>query len=144
MGKTIVTGLMPEQIIFYQDQLKELIEKPLKKTGDEYYLPEHVIQKCITFEWQCWVACSEAEKIDCVFITYITVYPTGHKEFTVFLVGGEKIEQWLKQAWELFKKYAKAHQCKKIVCMGRKGWRRELIKIDSGKLEEQYAFTIEV
>jgi hypothetical protein len=141
MGKALVFGLMPDQIIDYQDQLKALIEKPLKKFNGKCYTPEHVIEKCLNFEWQCWVACSEKEKIDCVFITFITVYPTGHKIFNIPYVGGSNIGKWFNQGWAVLKSYAKANNCNEIQGGRREGWMRML---SEENFEKRLIFSVEI
>lgn len=144
MGEAVITGLMPDQITHYQDRLRELIEKPLNKTGaDTYYSADDVLDRCCSYKWQCWVACSEVEKIDCVFITHIDIYPKC-KTFTIHFVGGEKIEKWLAQAWSIFKDYAKANNCKSIVGMGRKGWIKVLNKVEHNEFNERFSFSVEV
>jgi len=145
MTETVVSGLLPEHIRSYQDQLINLIQKPLERTGaDKYYSANDVLDNCIKQEWQCWVACSQAEIIDCVFITHITPHPTGYKEFTIYLVGGRNLGKWLPQAWGLFKRYAKAHGCKGMAGGGRKGWLRALKRVEHNEFEHQLNFTVEI
>ncbi len=145
MGQAVVSGLLPEYIPVYRDQLRALIDKPLKRTGaDKYYTSDHVLEKCLKREWQCWVACSQAEVIDCAFITFISDNPTGYNEFNIHLVGGKNLHEWLPIAWGLFKNFAKARGCKAITGGGRAGWVKALNKVEPNKFESQYSFTVEI
>lgn len=136
------TGFQINDIGMYWDELCELLEKPLKKTdAEKYYTPDDVLWKCIDKKWQCWVAWSE-NKIDCVFITYITEYPTKYRSFVIYLVGGSKINDWLVTAWDAFKDYAKENFCGEINGMGRKGWLRKLKEVEENPLEEHMRFSV--
>jgi len=148
MTDTVVSGLMPDQIIYYQDQLEKLIEKPLQRMGaDKHYSVKDVLQKCLDLEWQCWGACSQKEKIDCVFVTRIDVFPQT-KVFTIYLVGagvgGDSLSDWLPQAWGLFKRFAQAKGCSSIKGTGRTGWVKVLSTIEANKFTEHYSFSVEV
>jgi hypothetical protein len=137
------TGLQADEISKFWDELVVLLDKPLKKTNArKHYSPEDALYKCMDRDWQCWVAFTT--EIDCVFITYIETYPTGHKNLVIYLVGGSKIDSWLQEAWETFKDYANFHQCKQIVGMGRKGWLKMLKKVEDNDFEEHLTFSVEV
>lgn len=141
---TQFTGLLSNQVPIYWDTLSNLLEKPLKKTGaDKYYTADDVLWRCVNKDWQCWIAWHE-DKIDCAFVTYITPYPTGFRSFVIYLVGGNKIDEWLSQAWNVFKDYAKANNCEEIVGMGRKGWLRELEKVEDAPLEPMLRFSVRI
>lgn len=136
------TGVMPEDISLYWDDLCRLIEKPLKKTdADKYYTPDDVLWKCVNKDWQCWISWHD-KQIDCVFITFIQEYPTGYRSFVIYLVGGERINDWLSQAWSVFKDYAKANGCGEIVGMGREGWLRALKKVETNPIEPLLRFSV--
>lgn len=137
------TGLLIEDINANWHELCELLKKPLEKTeATQYYTPEHVLWKCIDEKWQCWAAVTD--QIDCVFITYVTTYPTGYKTFTIYLVGGSKIDTWLEEAWNTFKSFAKHHHCGELVGMGRKGWIKTLKKVESNELDEKFTFSVRI
>ncbi|MCP4089615.1 MAG: hypothetical protein GY746_07460 [Gammaproteobacteria bacterium] len=145
MGETVVTGLSSDQIHHYADQLATLLVKPLERTGaDKYYAPYDVLAKCVNREWQCWAACSEKDKIDCIFITAIIPFPTGYREFSISLVGGSNIDMWLPQAWGLFKDYAKTHQCDAMTGGGRKGWLKVLQSVEAGNFKRKLKFVVEI
>jgi hypothetical protein len=139
----MLTGLDRADIADHWDELAELIAKPLKKTETEHlYTPDDVLWKCVETDWQCWASVSN--KIDCVFITYITPYPTGYKTFTVYLVGGHRIHTWLEEAWNLFKAYAKHNNCSEIIGMGREGWLRVLPKVEENEFRERLTFSVRI
>ena len=140
--KSHLTGLQRDEIPAYWDLLVPLIEKPLKRTGaDKYYEPDDVLWKCISKAWQCWIAWSN-DRIDCVFITYITEHPTGFRSFVVYLVGGSRIDSWLDNVWPTFKAYAKENGCGEINGLGRKGWLRKLKEVEDAPLEEHLRFSV--
>lgn len=138
--KTYITGMTSDQIEAYWDQLERLVEKPLIRLNDKCYTADQIIQKCITYEWQCWAAFSDKE-IECVFITFISPFPTGHKVFSIPYVGGNNIEHWLCEAWTLFKEFAKANQCNEIKGGGRQGW---LKVIPEQNIRKKLIFSVEI
>ncbi len=145
MGETVISGLSADQIHHYADQLAALLMKPLERTGAaKYYAPYDVLAKCVNRDWQCWAACSEKDKIDCVFITYITKYPTGLGELSFYAVGGENMVQWLKGGWELFTDFAKSNDCTSISGLGRDGWGRVLERVAPGQVDTQALYRVEI
>ena len=137
------TGIQSSEIDALADKLVPLIEKPLKRTDAwKYYTPWNVLHKCRNKDWQCWVAMTE--KVDCVFITYISEFPTGYRSFVVYLVGGEKINTWLDAAWNTLKEYAKAMGCKEINWFGRKGWTRALESVEKAPIQKHLRFSVEL
>lgn len=136
-------GLPSDEISKYWDELEKLIELPLKRTkSDRHYSPDDVLWKCISKDWQCWVA--STTQIDAVFITYINPYPTGLKTFAIYLVGGRNIDEWLLTAWTTFKQFAKHMDCSEIEGFGRKGWLRKLKQIESGEFDQQLSWTVRI
>ena len=137
------TGLDSEDIACHWDELCKLFEKPLKRTGaDRLYEPDDVLWKCANYDWQCWAYIDST--IKCAFATYIEEYPTGAKNFVVYLVGGTDIDEWLNIAWPVFKEYAKAHGCDRLGGMGRKGWLRAIRRIENQPLHEDMMFSVEI
>lgn len=140
----VFTGLDAKEIARDKERLEELLWLPLRRTeADKHYSPQHVLEKCSSYEWQCWVARCD-EDIDCVFVTYISVYPTGLKVFNVYLVGGTNMVEWLATAWRTFKAYARHHGCAEIAGAGRQGWLRELKKVESGKFSTHLSWVVGV
>lgn len=137
------TGIPSHDVWRFRDQLAPLVEKPLKRTdAGRYHTVESVLEKCANADWQCWVAFSD--NIDCVFVTYMTDFPTGMRSFVVYLVGGTNIDHWLVEAWGTFKEYAKQNGCGEVVGMGRKGWLRALEKVEGKPLETHIRFSVEI
>jgi len=137
------SGVPSENIAQYWDELSELLEKPLAKTNSaKYYTPDDILWKCVQGDWQCWIAW--ADKIDAVFTTYVSTYPTGHKTFTINFVGGVKMTEWLPTAWNTLKAFAKENGCSEMVGMGRKGWLRSIDKVEDSKFEEKLTFSVEI
>jgi len=138
------TGLPPNEIPKYWDEIEPLIRKPLKRTGgDKFYDTTDVMWKCINTDWQLWIAWN-SEGIDAAITTYIEEYPSGYRTFTIYLVGGVYIERWLKTAWSILKAYAKQHKCNEIIGMGREGWPRKLKDVESGEFKPKFIWGIEV
>ena len=134
-------GIGAEEIPTLAGQLIPLIEKPLQKMdAAKYFTAEHVIEKCLSRDWQCWVA--GQGRIDAIFITYIDMYPTGYKTLTIFLIGGEKMPQWFDMGWDILKRFGQAHGCKEIIGLGRKGWIRALK--DKGEINERLNFAVKI
>ena len=141
--KGYFSGIIPEDIPKYWDELANLLEKPLAKTDSaKYYTPDDILWKCVNQDWQCWIAWSD--KIDAVFTTYVSTYPTGYKTFTINFVGGEKMYEWLPTAWNTFKAFADENSCNEIVGLGRRGWLRALTKVEDSKFEEKLTFSVEI
>lgn len=137
------TGIPSNEIHFYWHDLCSLLRKPLHRTpAGRYYAPEDVLMKCMDKKWQCWVAWGEV--IECVFITYLRDYPTGYKEFCIYLVGGQRIDEWLQIAWERFKMYAIENDCDEMVGFGRKGWLRKLKSVEPADFEQHLSFSVKV
>ena len=143
MALTHFHGVPAEDVIKVAPLILPLLKKPIERMKmGRYYRPEDVIEKCLTRHWQCWVAWSD-EGIDAVFITYIEVFPTGHKTLTIFLIGGNKIKEWYVPAWTQFKAFAKEHDCQEIIGMGRKGWVKTLNNyVDEHDIEDRYSFAV--
>lgn len=79
---------------------------------------EYIKSQLLGRHWQCW------KEDETFFITAITVYPSGYKEFEILLVCGEGMEKWNKLAWLTLKKFAESYDCSDIRFQGRPGWSR--------------------
>lgn len=84
----------------------------------KWYPVEYVREQLRKAKWQCW---KEGETF---FLTCISIYPSGYKEFEVLLVCGDEMEKWNGRAWEDLKAFARHHECDEIKFQGRKGWKR--------------------
>lgn len=139
----MIIGIKSYEVRDYWQFLVPLIQMPLDRMDlNDMYTTDDVLVKLETKAWQCWVALNPEGIIDAVFITKIDCYPAGRKEIVVYLVGGNNLESWLAEAWQLFKDYGRSNECSGIRGMGRKGWARILSKFD--KLDLQYSFTAEL
>lgn len=105
--------------------VEPMIQKPLTKTGADKYFSTRDIKKLIkSHNMQLWVAVVDDKPV-AAFVTQIIEYPKC-KVFDVFLVGGEKMRDWINEAWETLKQYGKECHCKGIRGFGREGWVRAL------------------
>lgn len=82
----------------------------------KWYPLEFVKDQLLDAKWQCW------KEGDTLFLTCISVYPSGYKEFEILLVCGEGMERWNKAAWANLRAFAEYYECNEIKFQGRKGW----------------------
>ncbi len=121
----MIEGIRSGMIPYYWDQLEPLIKRPLKRMGaDKYYSLEDIRERLETAQWQCWAATSRPEVIDAAFVTFIEVYPTGYKEFCIYLVGGRGLSEWMDEAFKVANEYARHMGCSSVKGIGRVGWKR--------------------
>lgn len=112
-------GILSSDIERFWDSIKDAILKGNRKADFlKWYPLDHIKQRLQTAEWQCW------RDDETFFLTCITIFPSGYKEFEILLVCGKNIEQWNKKAWGTLRSFANYHECDEIKFMGRKGWQR--------------------
>lgn len=112
-------GILSENIEEFWDSIKNAILKGNKKADFlKWYPLDHIKQRLLNAEWQCW------HSDETYFLTCISIYPSGYKEFEILLVCGERMDEWNESAWNLLKAYASYHGSDEIKCQGRKGWAR--------------------
>ena len=111
---------IPHNIVDHHWQrIKKAILDHDKKSGFlKWYPLDFIYASLLKSDWQCW------ETDHSIFLTCITVYPSGYKEFEILLVVGEGMEQWNNMAWHMLKAYAYNMGCDEIKWQGRKGWER--------------------
>lgn len=124
-------GILSKDINKFWDAIKSAIIKGNKKSDFlKWYSLEDIKQRLQNADWQCWA-------IDqTIFLTCITVYPTGYKEFEVLLVSGGDMDLWDGEALAILKAFASAHGCNELKAMGRKGWSRYGKSIEPDLLTE--------
>jgi hypothetical protein len=146
MDESQFSGVPAEYIEGIWNQIEPLILKPLERLEVLHKVtPVHVKERLLVSDYQCWIAASEPDKIDACFITYIDVFPTGYKEFVIFLVGGKNLVGWSQIAGKTLMQFAKYHDCKTLRGLGRKGWMRAFEAAFPGhKAKPELSFTFEV
>ena len=87
--------------------------------------------------WQCWTTG------DAYFLTCITRYPTGYREFEILLVVGKGMDMWNEQAWSTLKQFARHNRCHEIKFMGRKGWLKYGCKYEKG-ITPEYRYRVKL
>lgn len=115
-----------ENAILKGEQKAEFIKK---------YPLEFVKRQLLERNWQCWTTGTA------LFLTCITVYPSGHKVFEVLLVTGTGMRNWNKEAWGVIKAYADERGCDEINFMGRKGWLKYGLKHEP-YLKPEYRYRV--
>jgi hypothetical protein len=141
MGKAVIKLLSDTDIVDNFQLLLPLVKKPLERMGAEKGVtPSHVLQRCLTLEWQCWATTN----FSCIFITQIVIQPTGYRTLNIYLIGGAGLGDWLESAWDVFKNFGRHTNCSEIVGRGRKGWVKALQKIEPKKLDIQYRISVEI
>ena len=141
MGKTVIKLLSDDEIASNFQRLLPLIRKPLKRMKAEKNItPSHVLQRCLAPEWQCWVTTN----FSCIFITNISIQPTGYRILSIYLIGGAGLDSWLESAWNTFKDFGRHVGCSEVVGRGRKGWVKALQKVEPKKLDVQYRISVEI
>lgn len=137
--ETAVDGVPSRWISHYWPQIAPLLDKPMSRMDMyRYYSLDDVKAKLESAQWQCWVVCSDVDKIDTAFVTYIEPYPTGRNVFTVFLAGGENMQDWVDMTWSLFKDFAAANGCEEIRWTGREGWQKVVKRYTGDQVDSAY------
>lgn len=119
-------GLQQNEIEPFWPYVKPFIEKAMRRTGvDKDYDPEFVLNQLLTNKMQCWVGHKDQE-IRVVHVTAIDEYPKRRVLGIPFVgaVGGS-IDEWIDHI-EVFKEFAREHECQAIRGWGRKGWEKVL------------------
>jgi len=112
-----MNGIPSNIIADHWPELRNSILRADKKADFlKWYPLDHVYQQLMESNWQCW---KEGETF---FITCISVYPSGYKEFEVLLVCGNEMEHWDKSAWRDLRAFGKHYECNAVRFQGRKGW----------------------
>ena len=120
-----ITGILSQDIEKFWDSIENAILNGNKKADFlKLYPLDHIKQRLLNAEWQCW------HSDETYFLTCISIYPSGYKEFEILLVCGNRMDEWSESAWILLKTYATYHGCSEIKFMGRKGWDRYGKKIE--------------
>lgn len=130
--------IMPKEISkFWAVINNAILEADTKAEFLIKYPLEYIKRQLENADWQCYT------KDGTIFLTCITVYPSGIKSLDILLVAGDDIEIWSKEAWGLFKRWAKELGCYEIDFQGRKGWLKYGRKYEPN-LKTWYRYRVEI
>jgi hypothetical protein len=119
-----------------------IIENSIKRADKKadflkWYPLEFVKTQLLEAKWQCW------KEDETFFLTCITIYPSGYKEFEILLVCGDGIEKWDKAAWKDLRAFAKYYECNEVRFQGRPGWQRYGRRHEPA-LETEYRYRVKL
>lgn len=110
-------GISPNDISNSWGSIKNaIIQGDEKAEFIEKYPLDYIQRQLENAQWQCYI------QDETVFLTCITVYPSGMKSLDILLVAGDAMKIWAEQVWNGFKRWAKELDCHEIDFQGRKGW----------------------
>lgn len=114
-----MNGIQANILEAYWPVIENQIRRADKKAGFlKWYPLDYIKSQLLASNWQCW------KEEETFFLTCITVYPSGYKEFEILLVCGDDMETWNKAAWRDLRLFADLYGCNEIKFQGRKGWER--------------------
>lgn len=112
-----MTGIHPNDISKFWGSIENAIIQGDKKAEFiERYPLDYIQRQLENADWQVYIH----DKT--LFLTCITVYPSGFKSLDILLVVGDDMKLWSESVWNAFKRWAKDLRCKEIDFQGRKGW----------------------
>lgn len=100
-----------------------LLAKAVERSSGRYTEID-ILHELLTGRLGLWLVLEGAEPI-AAMTSMIELYPRK-KVLVLDWAGGERLEEWLPLAHEVFTRYAKANGCTEAQCRGRKGWERVL------------------
>lgn len=141
----MIIGLPSTLVGFYWHQLAPLISKAIKriKAEDLYSLQDYK-HNLLETKWQCWVYVPEQDKISCVFITHIVIYPAGRKALQLMLAGGTGLKQWESELWDTLLEFAEKMECDEITFQGRPGWIKTMQRCESTRLKTMSQYVVKL
>ncbi len=95
--------------------------------GDGLTLYDSIIPRLKKYEAAMWIIIDEDDFPIGVSLTQIAVYDSGNIVH-IFIVGGDRIDEWLPLSQSMLLDYAKDQGCIGLMLTGRKGWIRKLHK----------------
>lgn len=118
-----------------KEKLLPLIERGLNATAAKLdYSAIDVIKELLVANAQCWLATetfdiAEADdkefKLLGIAITRVLRFPR-RDVLQIFLVSGERIDDWMKIGLDTIEAYARDKNCASMRGVGRFGWKRKL------------------
>lgn len=88
--------------------------------------PEDILTLLLRRKVRLWIAWDpEARVVIGAVVTRIYAYPSGMKELQAWLVGGDRLKDWLKNGMKTLEEFGRAQGCAYLTGGGpRKGWLR--------------------
>lgn len=119
-------GLQQDEIVGMWPHVRPFVEKAMERTGVIHDVdPEYVLERLKTFDMQCWIG-HENDRIVVVHISQIQTFEKRNILCIPFTAAVENtIADWLDHI-EIFKDFAKAHDCAVVRGGGRLGWIKKL------------------
>ena len=126
----LTTSLVPtEQVPTVWREVASMLQKALDTTPGFYDIPS-LFEAVLSERQRLWIIFEdngedEQAPIIAAFTTMIVVYPLANTLAVPFM-GGDRMEEWFWEAYEIVKRFAFDHSCSGVEAYGRKGWGRWL------------------
>lgn len=126
--------LTPQNILKYWPVLEPAIAKALLH-GEGEYSTYDIFKKATDNLMQVWVTVDQFDKLGCVTVTQVSVYPDYKALHILCLTTVNHTVIQMKDQFRHLEDFAKKQGCSSLTVWGRKGWERKLrfLKSRQGK-----------
>jgi hypothetical protein len=116
----VVTAHVP----FLWEKAEPHIRKALSKQAAVRYHENDILRLLMEEKAKLWIAWdAEKETVDAAVVTQILEHPRL-RDLHIWLVGGDNLKLWVKEAIEMLEAFAKAEGCSYVTGGMRRGWLR--------------------
>lgn len=135
----IITLVPTEHVGEFWPTAQPFIEKALE-ANPGYYRMVDVLDKILHEMEALWAVLDDDGTCQACFTTTINQYPLCRR-LTVHHVGGDYLDEWQDDCWEILASYAKDTGCSGIDAYGRDGWRSRA-RMRGVRIRTTYSFDI--
>lgn len=124
-GDLVISSVPPAAVPALWPKVEPLLA-PATKQSRAGYVPCDILAGALTETLALWVVLDGEEPV-AAFTTRVEVLPR-QRLLCMDWVGGARMKEWLADALDLLRGYAREHNCDAMQGYGRKGWQRALEK----------------
>ena len=115
----MIQGIKSKDVEKWWHHVDAYINKALERQSLGEFTSNDIKMLCQSQDMQLWVNWDNG--VNAVGITQILNYPQSNT-LLMFLLGGDNMDMWKQEGWDLLNAFGKANNCKHIQIYGRKGW----------------------
>ena len=116
-----ISLVTPENVNYCWKGCEKYLMKSVKRSKDRDAL-ESIYRQITSGEANLWIVFDDDINIHGCAVTQISSYDTGLKLLMIIHLGGEKMEDWIREGIDILERFATTAGCHGIEAFGRPGF----------------------